>query len=271
MQVAPTLREAAAASPSLESVSPLSPKAAEVLAALTHHADQALCGLITAHRAFVSNRTQHLHGALSIAVAHAQQVLRVLETVREQRERDRHLRQQPLRPWISPDTRPASPPVEGRAQTKEEHQLCARLEKYRIDLRRVLPRAVAEAEGADNIGEGGRTLTSGRSAASAAAALRSLLHTRSMLSVELKKMDSAVQGLAGSSESLAALQQSLQNVHSSMEMAQRMVRTLLTVQSRDDVLLRVSAVLFTVVVLYVVAQRAFRFFPATVYVIVDGA
>ncbi|KAG5510392.1 hypothetical protein GH5_06589 [Leishmania sp. Ghana 2012 LV757] len=268
MEVTAPLHRAAAMLPSLESAPPLPPKAAEVLVALTRHADRALRELITAHRAFVSNRTQRLHGALSIAVAHAQQVLRALEAVREQRERERHQLQQPLRPSAFPATQPASPPAESQTQRTEEHQLCVQLEKTRIDLRRELPRAVAEVEGADNISEGGGTSASGRSAASAAAALRSLLHTRSLLSVELEKMDSVVQGLAGSSESLAALQQSLQNVHSSMETAQRMVRTLLTVQSRDDLLLRVSAALFALVVLYVVAQRVFRLFPATVYVAV---
>ncbi|AYU76799.1 hypothetical protein, conserved [Leishmania donovani] len=274
MEATAALR-AAAASPSPPSASPLPPRTAEVLLSLAHRADQALHELITTHHAFVTNRTQRLHGALSIAAAHAQLVLRTLETVREQRERERHRVHQQLQQRsgssASPATRTASPSVANRAPTKEERQLYMRLEKARIDLRRVLPRAVAEVEDAENVTEGDVTSTSGRSAASTAAALRSLLHTRSMLSMELKKMDTAVQGLAGSSESLATLQQSLQDVHSSMEMAQRMVRTLLTVQSRDDLLLRVSAVLFALVVLYVVAQRVFRLFPTTVYVTLDEA
>ncbi|CAJ1007475.1 putative Sec20 [Leishmania naiffi] len=258
MEVAAAARAAAA--------SPLASRTTEVLAALAHRADQAQRELITTHHAFVSSRTQRLHGALSIAVAHAQQVLRALEAVREQRDRERH--QQRSGPSASPSTQAAPPSAESRAPTKEEHQLHMRLEKARIDLRRVLPRSVAEVEDTSNVCEGDRTSTSDQSAARTAAALRSLLHTRSMLSVELKKMDTAVQGLAGSSESLATLQQSLQDVHSSMEMAQRMVRTLLRVQSRDDLLLRVSAVLFVLVVFYVVAQRVFRLFPTTVYVTV---
>ncbi|CBZ24485.1 conserved hypothetical protein [Leishmania mexicana MHOM/GT/2001/U1103] len=266
---------ATAASPSPPSASPLRLRTAEVLVSLTRRADQALHELITTHHVFVSNRTQRLHGALSIAVAQAQQVLRTLETVREQRERERHQVYQQLQQRsgssASPATRTASPSVENRAPTKEEHQLYMQLEKARIDLRRVLPRAVTEVEDTGNVTEDDVTSTSGGSAASTAAALRSLLHTRSMLSVELKKIDTAVQGLAGSSDSLAALQQSLQDVHSSMKMAQRMVRTLLTVQSRDDLLLRVSAVLFALVVLYVVAQRLLRLFPTTVYVTLDEA
>ncbi|CAM38154.2 conserved hypothetical protein [Leishmania braziliensis MHOM/BR/75/M2904] len=264
MEVASAARAAAA--------SPLPSRTTEVLVALAHRADRAQRELITTHHAFVSSRTQRLHGALSIAVAHAQQVLRALEAVREQRDRERHQgHQQRSGPSASPSTQAAPPSEESRAPTKEEHQLHMRLEKARIDLRRVLPRSVAEVEDTSNVCEGDRTSTSDQSAARTAAALRSLLHTRSMLSVELKKMDTAVQGLAGSSESLATLQQSLQDVHSSMEMAQRMVRTLLRVQSRDDLLLRVSAVLFVLVVLYVVVHRVFRLFPTTVYVTVAEA
>ena len=189
------------------------------------------------------------------AVAHAQHVLKALETVREQRHQS-----QQQQPSSSQHAAAMQPP------SKEELQLYMRLDKVRIDLRRVLPRAVAVMEDFDGAEGGG--VGASRSAASTAAALRSLLHTRSMLSVELQKMDVAVQSLAGLGESLATLHQSLEDVHSSMATAQLMVRKLLTVQSRDDVLLRVSAVLFALVVLYVVAQRIFRFFPVTVYVTV---
>lgn len=251
----------------------------EVLIALTRRAEDALDDVAAAHHAFTAERTQRRHGALALAAANAQQLLRALEAVREQRERERgrhpahpppppHQQQQPY------PSRPASPAVQSTAPTQEELQLYIRAEKLRLNLRRVLPRAVAAVEDADVVTGGtaaadGVSSASSRSAASTAAALRSLLHTRSMLSVELKKMDAAVQGIAGSSESLAALHQSLQDVHTTMETAQRMVRRLLTVQSRDDLLLRVSAALFVLVVLYVVAQRVFRFFPATVYVRVD--
>ncbi|KPA76932.1 hypothetical protein ABB37_07311 [Leptomonas pyrrhocoris] len=269
---------AAMRSPSPPTPSPSPPptfRSTPVLAALAHRAEHALQEVTAAHHAFVSNRTTRQHGALSLAVAHAQHVLKALETMREQRERQRQQQQQqqnrstlqprPVHPSrTAPSTTPP-PPSTVPAPSKEELMLYVRIDKVRIDLRRVLPRAVAAMEESGNLdgGEG-----SSRSAASTAAALRSLLHTRSMLSVELKKMDTAVHGLASSGESLAALHQSLQDVHSSMATAQRMVRRLLTVQSRDDLLLRLSAVLFVVVVLYVVAQRVFRFFPVTVYVTV---
>lgn len=237
-----------AASPSLRYPS--------VLAVLAHRAEQALADVAAAHHAFITaNRTAQLHGALSLAVAHAQHVLKALETVREQRHQS-----QQQQPSSSQHAAAMQPP------SKEELQLYMRLDKVRIDLRRVLPRAVAVMEDFDGAEGGG--VGASRSAASTAAALRSLLHTRSMLSVELQKMDVAVQSLAGLGESLATLHQSLEDVHSSMATAQLMVRKLLTVQSRDDVLLRVSAVLFALVVLYVVAQRIFRFFPVTVYVTV---
>ncbi|GET86639.1 hypothetical protein, conserved [Leishmania tarentolae] len=264
-------RRPLAASPLAPAALTLPPRTAEALVSLTYRADQALHELITAHHAFVSGRTPRLHGALSIAVAHAQQVLRTLEAVRGLRERERYQGQQRSDSSASASTQTASPSEKNQTPTQEERELCMRLEKARIDLRRVLPRAVAEVEDAGSIAENNGTSTSDRSAASTAAALRSLLHTRSMLSAELKKMDTAVQGLAGSSESLVALEQSLQNVHASMEMAQRMVRTLLTVQSRDDLLLRVSVILFALVVLYIVAHRVFRLFPTIVYVTVDEA
>jgi hypothetical protein len=232
------------------------------LAALAHRADQALDDVTTAYHAFISNRTSQSHGALSLAVAHAQQLLRALEAVREQRERQRQ--QQGRQSTSQPPSSLSRPSADAHAPGKDEIHLYMRLDKVRIDLRRVLPRAVAAAEEADTF-EGGAA-GSTRSAASTAAALRSLLHTRSMLSIELQKMDTVVQSLAGSGETLAALHQSLLDVHSSMATAQQLVRALLTVQSRDDVLLRVSAMVFALVVLYVVVQRVFRFFPATVYV-----
>lgn len=249
-----------------------------VLTALAQRAEQSLRDVTAAHHAFLSSRTTRLHGALALAVAHAQQVLKALETVREERERQRQ--QQQKQPSASPPasftgiaspTAASQPPVrDAPAPSKEELSLYVRIDKIRIDLRRVLPRAVAAVEDGDSVDGGGSG--SSQSAASTAAALRSLLHTRSMLSVELQKMDTAVQGLAGSGESLAALHQSLQGVHASMATAQLMVRKMLKVQSRDDVLLRVSALLFALVVFYVVAQRVLRFFPATVYVTVgdDG-
>ncbi|KAK7200690.1 Sec20 [Novymonas esmeraldas] len=257
-------------SPSVvRSASPQQPRAAEVCAALTRRAEQALRELHATHHAYAADRGQRQHGALSLAVAQAQQVLQALERVRDERERARREMPQPQpRPAPASAGRApgASPPPPVTTTTLEDMQLHARMGKVRIDLRRVLPRAVAMVEDSDGAGNG--TSASGQSAANTAAALRSLLHTRSMLSVELRKMDAAVHGLSGSSESLAVLHQSLQDVHSSMEAAQRLVRSLLTIQSRDGALLRVSATLFVLVVLYVLAHRVLRFFPATVYVAV---
>ncbi|KPI84402.1 hypothetical protein ABL78_6546 [Leptomonas seymouri] len=249
-------------SPSPAAPSPLlSLQSTPVLAALAHRAEQALKDVTAAHHAFMCSRTTRLHGVLSLAVSHAQHVLKALETVRDQRERQRQQQHPRATPTpVLPHRRDTHPP------SKDELALYMRIDKVRIDLRRVLPRATAAIEESDNAdGAAG----SSRSAASTAAALRSLLRTRSMLSVELKKIDTAVQGLSGSGESLAALHQSLQDVHSSLATARRMVRKLLTVQSRDDLLLRLSAGLFLLVVLYIVAQRVLRFFPATVYVPVE--
>lgn len=243
-----THTSASSSSPSLHSL--------PVLIALASKAEDALAEVVAAHRNYTTARGTRQHGALALAVAHAQHVLTALERLREQRERQRQQQQH----TTSTATTTAS--------SKEALVLHVRLDKIRMELRRALPRSVTaleEADGNSDAAAGG----SSASAASTAAALRSLLHTRAMLSTELHKMDAAVQGLAGSGESLQQLHQSLHDVHSTMSTAQVMVRKLLTIQSRDDLILRVSAVLFGLVVAFIVVQRVGRFFPVTVYVAVD--
>ncbi|EAN79654.1 Sec20, putative [Trypanosoma equiperdum] len=131
--------------------------------------------------------------------------------------------------------------------------LVAQLESHRAAICRALPAAAAAVEAS---GE--------ESAAEKVNALRSLMHTRSILNAELHKVQGAVKELAGSSESLEVLHGALQNVNATVEIAQKMVGKLLSIKTVDDIVLRVSLFCFVLVVAYIITQRVFGFFPSVV-------
>lgn len=144
------------------------------------------------------------------------------------------------------------------------------MEQQRLDLRRALPRALAALEEPNGSSSGnGSSSSSTSAAADAAASLRALMHTRSLLSLELRKVKAAARQLSGAADAVDGLQQTLGDVHGAMEQAQLVVRRLLTVQSREDLVLRLSAAVFVAVVVFVLLQRVLRLFAAAVYVTVD--
>lgn len=260
--------------------SPPSWCSADVLGAVVLRARAATRDLVATHRAFASTPQSRTHGALAVAVSTAQQLLKALELIKEEQNRNRCAASPPSSNSIAPsftklpmDATGGNDVQTGANHTSSNAEVLQQLieaEKYRIELRRLLPRAVAAIEESDD-GGGPAGSTSTRSAASAAASLRSLLQTRSLLSVELQKMDTATSGLASTTQSLHALQHSLTDVSTTMEAAEKAVRKLITIESRDDAILRLSILFFIVVLLYILLQRVGRFFPSSVYVTLDDA
>lgn len=219
---------------------------------LTQRSQQLLDELASTQAAFTSGPCTRTHGAFAFAISQSQLLLRLLEGVRVRVQQERH------------DSSHAGGgrSAEDRCTQSISPATLSQMEKKRRMLRKVLPHAVSLLEEA-NRGSGGAA------AADAAASLRSLMHTRRMLSLELEKVQTAAQQLSGSAESLGVVRQSLDDVHGAMESAQLAVRRLLTVQNKEDVVLRVSVVGFALVVCYILLQRVFGFFPTTVYVRVD--
>ncbi|ORC88587.1 uncharacterized protein TM35_000162250 [Trypanosoma theileri] len=207
----------------------------EFITALEKRAAVVITDLNRALKSHQESRSQRTHGALVLAIATAQRVAKLLATVKEKQQL--HLHQSHAGSSLSP----------------VPTALFVQLESHRAAIRRAIPLAVAAAETSGSDG-----------AADTANALRSLLHTRSLLNVELRKVQGALDELAGSSESLEVLQTSLQDVNATVEMAQLLVRKLLSVKSTDDLILRASLVLFIVVVGYIIAQRIFGFFPVRI-------
>ncbi|EKF39230.1 hypothetical protein MOQ_000547 [Trypanosoma cruzi marinkellei] len=201
----------------------------EFMVALERRAAVVSTDLNRTLKAHQESHSQRTHGALVLAVAAAQRVVKLLATVKEQQPLSRHS---------------AAAPV----------SLLMQLETHRIAIRRVLPAAVAAAETKRSDG-----------AADTVNALRSLLHTRSLLNLELRKVQGAVDELAGSSVPLEMLQGTLQDVNATVEVAQRLVRKLLSVKSTDDFVLRISVAIFLLVVAYILAQRLFGYFPTKIY------
>lgn len=229
--------------------------------------------LSTAYQRFLEESTPRTHGALVLAVAQAQQLAKVLELIKAQQQQQR---QSQAERSLAVPTQPDAPPAENGSFTmtssfsmpggavRPPAALLVQLDQRRLELRRVLPRAAGTLEEAES------RMSNGQSAAADnAAALRSLLQTRSLLSVELQKVEGAVQELANSSETIQIIKRSLRNVHQTMEAAQRMVRQLLVIQSRDDLLLKLSMLCFFAAIGYVILQRVFRCFPVTRYVHAD--
>ncbi|RNF10627.1 hypothetical protein TraAM80_01443 [Trypanosoma rangeli] len=204
---------------------------AEFMVALEQRAADTVADLNRALKAHQESQGQRTHSALVLTVTAAQRVAKLLATVKEKHPLRRHSTAAPV-------------------------SLLVKLESHRTAIRRALPAAVAAAEAeAHRLGGAADTVN----------ALRSLLHTRSLLNVELRKVQGAVDELAGTSVSLELLQSTLQDVNATVEVAQRLVRKLLSVKSTDDFLLRISVAVFVVVLAYILAQRLFGFFPTLIY------
>nr|CCC95317.1 unnamed protein product [Trypanosoma congolense IL3000] len=210
------------------------PFSSELLVTLDKRAAVTLSELNRAVKAHQENRVSRTHEALVLSISAAQRVIKLLTEV------DEHMQRQ-------------------KKQSSERHlpalhiTLLAQLDTHRAAIRRALPAAVAAVEA------GGE-----ESAAETASALRSLMYTRSILNMELRKVQGAVDELRGSSKSLEVLHTALQDVNATVELAHRMVGKLLSIKTVDDALLRVSVVVFILVLVYIVAQRVFGYFP-TVY------
>ncbi|KAH9599804.1 Sec20 [Trypanosoma melophagium] len=210
----------------------------EFLTALEKRAAVVITDLNRALKSHQESRNQRTHGALVLAIATAQRVAKLLATVNE-KEREKEKEGGVGGLYVKSSLTGVVPTA-----------VFLQLESHRAAIRRALPVAVAAAETSGSDG-----------AADTANALRSLLHTRSLLNVELGKVQGALDELAGSSESLQLLQSSLQDVNATVEMAQLLVRKLLSVKCKDDLILRISVVVFLLVVAYIIAQRIFGFFP----------
>ncbi|KEG13636.1 hypothetical protein DQ04_00881040 [Trypanosoma grayi] len=203
----------------------------EFLSTLDRRAATAITELSRAVKSHQESHSHRTHGALVLAVAAAQRVEKLLGTVNEQQQQHQRAGHSAVVPL----------------------SLLVQLKSHRAAIRRALPTAVAAAETSGSDGT-----------ADAVSALRSLMHTRSLLGIELRKVQGAVDEIAGSSASLDLLQTSLQDVNATVEMAQRLVRKLLVVKSTDDIVLRISAAVYILVVVYIMAQRVFGFFPTKI-------
>lgn len=221
--------------------------------------------LIAARRRLATDeRSSQAQSALAAAVAQAQRTLTSLDKLR-QRAHGSSARQGVPPRLNRPSETYTTPPA-----------LLATLDRHRAVLRRELPRAVAVLERlqlipshSDRDGLDGRvhrTEYSYRASSDAADALRSLVRTRKLLSLELSKVDTAMTGLSKSTAVLDTLRSNLQDVQDGMARARRAVRVLLTIESRDDVILRVAILFFVGTIVYVLLHRVLRLFPRTVYV-----
>lgn len=97
-------------------------------------------------------------------------------------------------------------------------------------------------------------------------AVSSLLRTRAALSIEVKKVDGALQELKGDKESMEELHQALTNVSGALDTAMSFTKKLMSIQKADDFFLRASFMAFLLTVAYIILQRVFGFFPVVILV-----
>ncbi|CAD2222843.1 hypothetical protein AGDE_12396 [Angomonas deanei] len=176
-------------------------------------------------------------GALCLAAAQAERTLAILQKSRRA-----------LMESNRPDT-------DDSAQTIPVQEA---LERQRAALQRLVLRVTSLVET-----DGGQSTDT---AADTAAALRSLLQSRALLQLEVQKVQGAVDHLSSGSEKIKTLNDQLNRVTGALDMAQVAVKHLLNVQSREDVVLRLSWLVFILVVLYIFLQRGLGFFGKTIYV-----
>lgn len=225
------------------------PTSSELLHILRSRAQKIVDELPVVQRSYRSEPNSRTHGALTLAVSEAQHLSKLLDKMRVHWKQHRQRQHE------------QNAPGEGSTASVSSLRGWEVIEAVHVELRRALPHAVAA------LGE--TPSNQATAAADTAAALRSLLHTRSMLLVEQNKVKAVVTQISTSAESLNVVNGALGEVEAAMQQAQHMVRRLLRVQSCDDVILRVSVVLFVLALAFVVLQRVFRLFPMTVYVEVD--
>jgi hypothetical protein len=89
--------------------------------------------------------------------------------------------------------------------------------------------------------------------------LHTLMRVRGLLAAENMKMDQVVASISEGSVALRTLHAKLEEVDAKLTFTQTLVRGMLRVKTLDDVLLRLSWVLFFVVVFFVWSQRIFGF------------
>lgn len=87
--------------------------------------------------------------------------------------------------------------------------------------------------------------------------LQTLMRVRGLLAVENMKMDQVIASISEGSSALQALHARLEEVGATLTFTHTLVRGLLRVKTLDDLALRISWVLFVVVVLFVWSQRIF--------------
>ncbi|CCW60441.1 unnamed protein product [Phytomonas sp. EM1] len=255
----------------------------DIIHAFDNRTQRSLRELLSTQRAYTAEPNVQNHGAFALAIAEARRLLLFSDSLhlklrkqqQQSKRKRRHQEQTADLPSELPHSTSALEPLSSSGDVTIPDipsALLLQLDERRQELRRRLSHSVSLLEEARHEpGDPHRTAgppTDDVGAADAAASLRSLLHTRTMLLTELQKVESTVQQLATSSETLGLVQHSLREVHAGMAQAQQLVRRLLAVQSRDDLLLRLSVVVFVTVVGYILLQRVGRFFPVVEYVTV---
>eukprot|EP00796_Vickermania_ingenoplastis_P004870 gene4870-3491_t len=93
------------------------------------------------------------------------------------------------------------------------------------------------------------------------AAVQSLLRTRAVLSIEVQRVEGALEEIKSDTENMETLHQSLLGVTSSMGQAKSYTRRLLAADTVDSAVLRISFVCFMMAMGYVLLHRLFGLFP----------
>ena len=98
-----------------------------------------------------------------------------------------------------------------------------------------------------------------------AAALQSLLRTRAMMAAEVDKMNEAVAALESDASSVRSVNDKLMTLSESLSAAQQLVSQLVRVKTVEDIVLRLSVLLFLMAVIFVWYQRLFGRFVSVIY------
>ena len=98
-----------------------------------------------------------------------------------------------------------------------------------------------------------------------AAALQSLLRTRAMMAAEVDKMNEAVAALESDASSVRSVNDKLMTLSESLSAAQQLVSQLVRVKTVEDIVLRLSVLLFLMAVIFVWYQRLFGRVVSVIY------
>lgn len=135
------------------------------------------------------------------------------------------------------------------------------LEQSLLDTKRFASRALLSTpSGVDDEG----LENNNNSGAAAREELESLLRTRAMLSSESLKMNDVLTNIEEGSQALEALHRSLEGVQSTLSRTNRIVGALVKVKKLEDVVLRLSWVVFVAAFVWVLGQRLFAWGGPTV-------